>query len=613
MITPMKKLTLLLHEPDIQLITDQLKTWGVVHVQAGEKGKREEHIQLINEKAQYQNLIKKLGYHCPAGNQEMVSEGNIGELFAEATVLTDRETQLIKQLESLKKQLLVAEFWGYSNKELFDRLLEEDIRLRCFSARKALFEKQDFGESSVQIVQQDQSKVNFILIEKGQHVTLPFEEIHLPDSDANELKSEISVLSENLRICHESLRDLGKFIPIFESHLLAVTNKLADIQMQTGFDPMAEGNFCALIGWLPANQEIAIRNHLNDLPVAWSIAEPEKSDQVPVLLENHRVNKLFEPITKIFQLPNYFELDLTSFIAVFYPIFFAYCLGDAGYGLILFMVSYIGLLTFFKKQPGMARLGMILGSVTALMGIVKSGSVFGVETVNATKWPILAFLGNFVIIPDDQSFVFNAFNVAIMIGIVQLFVAISLAIYKKLRFKGLMYAWAPVGKLMIFAASLIWFLHSVQGLAGLSFWAHYVNWILISGIILFIVFNNPELNILTRIGSGILPLFFVFSNMLGDILSYVRLFALGVASAVLGLVVNQIGMQIWHTSGWGWIPGLIFLVFGHGLNMGLAILGAFVHPLRLTFVEFYNNVGFEGGGLTYHPFRNIEKEEIINK
>ncbi len=106
-------------------------------------------------------------------------------------------------------------------------------------------------------------------------------------------------------------------------------------------------------------------------------------------------------------------------------------------------------------------------------------------------------------------------------------------------------------------------------------------------------------------GSGLLPLFFIFTGIMGDVLSYVRLFALGVVSSVLGLVVNEIGMQIMSSSWWGILIGIIFLLFGHSLNLALAVLGAVVHPLRLTFVEFYNNAQFEGGGIEYKPFKNV--------
>ena len=110
----------------------------------------------------------------------------------------------------------------------------------------------------------------------------------------------------------------------------------------------------------------------------------------------------------------------------------------------------------------------------------------------------------------------------------------------------------------------------------------------------------------SRTASGVLPLFFILTGILGDVLSYVRLFALGVASSVLGLVVNQIGTTIMGDTWWGILLAIVFLLVGHGLNFALATLGAFVHPLRLTFVEFYNNANFEGGGVPYKPLRKIK-------
>src|SRR5690606_8582448 len=111
-----------------------------------------------------------------------------------------------------------------------------------------------------------------------------------------------------------------------------------------------------------------------------------------VILKNRKYPRIFESITKIFQLPNYYEFDLTPFIAVFYPIFFAYCLGDAGYGLVFFLISAIAVFTFLKKIKGVAMLGMVLGTITAIMGIVKSGTLFGIPLTQNTDIPVFNFL-----------------------------------------------------------------------------------------------------------------------------------------------------------------------------------------------------------------------------
>jgi V/A-type H+-transporting ATPase subunit I len=281
---------------------------------------------------------------------------------------------------------------------------------------------------------------------------------------------------------------------------------------------------------------------------------------------------------------------------------FAYCLGDAGYGLIFLVASLIGWFSFFKNTRSLALLGMILGLMTTVMGLVKSGSVFGIPT-NSQQWEVFEVLGKYVMVPDDRDFIFNAFNVALMIGVAQIFMGIFISIYNKFRYEHWTNAISQIGKLFI-VFGLIWiFLADMQEIVTLQQFGILRQILLVGGIILVLFFHDMTQALPARAASGLLPLFFIFTGVLGDILSYVRLFALGVASSVLGLVVNQIGMQIMENSWWGVIIGVVFLLFGHTLNFCIAVLGSFVHPLRLTFVEFYNNAQFKGGGKEYRPFR----------
>lgn len=125
----------------------------------------------------------------------------------------------------------------------------------------------------------------------------------------------------------------------------------------------------------------------------------------------------------------------------------------------------------------------------------------------------------------------------------------------------------------------------------------------VAGSFIFL-FNNLKRNIFINIGAGLWDTYNTATGLLGDTLSYIRLFALGISSAVLGLVFNDLAVNMS-----GDIPVvkqlvmLIILLFGHSVNLFMAGLGSFVHPMRLTFVEFYKNAGFEGGGKKYQPFR----------
>ena len=129
--------------------------------------------------------------------------------------------------------------------------------------------------------------------------------------------------------------------------------------------------------------------------------------------------------------------------------------------------------------------------------------------------------------------------------------------------------------------------------------------LVVSGIMILFL-NNLYRNVLTNFGIGLWNTYNMGTGLLGDLLSYIRLFALGISSAILGLVFNTMALSMS-----GNIPVLsiiimvFILAFGHSINLFMSGLGSFVHPLRLTFVEFYKNAGFSGGGTKYNPFRKI--------
>ena len=128
--------------------------------------------------------------------------------------------------------------------------------------------------------------------------------------------------------------------------------------------------------------------------------------------------------------------------------------------------------------------------------------------------------------------------------------------------------------------------------------------IISAGGFLILFFSDPRINVFARIGKGIWDVYSTVTGIFGDLLSYIRLFALGLSSAILGFVINDIGMQILGSSKiLGPVFFVIFLIIGHTLNILISSLGSFVHPMRLTFVEFYKSAGFMGGGEKYKPFR----------
>jgi len=602
-----KKISLLTYHREREKITSVLQELGVIHLEVDPTFMNEKVEALLLKKSKIEKVIDVVqdsaDIHGEIPDATALAERVTDQVLDQILALQHRKDALIQEREVLLKHKQKLEPWGNFKPEKLNRLSQAGVNVTFCVADHDNFNEFDFSQLTYQVIHRGPDQTFFVVLSIGEQPVLPFETIQLPSLALAEAKSQESSLDQKRKKINQKIRSYIPYLAPLKKALNLVEDDWM-LQMVNGsYQPYGEGTILFLTGWYPATMEERLLHYLKREKLPYTITEPTSEDSVPVLLKNPKYPKLFEPITKIFQLPGYYEMDLTPFIAVFYPILFAYCLGDAGYGLVLLLAALTGWFTFLKDGRNIATLGIILGLFTTVMGIVKSGSVFGIPIVDPEVSPFLQYLARYVVIPDDRGVVFNAFNVALMIGVVQILTGIIVSITNKIRYDGILASLSQVGKLLM-VVSLIWiFLADMQGNPALQPFENLRKIGLAAGILLVLFFHDLKLPLLSRIGSGILPLFFILTGILGDVLSYVRLFALGVASSVLGLVVNQIGMQIMGDAWWGVVIGVIFLVLGHSLNFALATLGAFVHPLRLTFVEFYNNAQFEGGGVAYRPFR----------
>lgn len=606
---PMKKISVLSFYRETKSVIDLLQDLGVVHIVLGDQDPSD-YEDLDSQRKRVDRAIEDLKRHTSGApiTRRAHDQKSTEELL---TAIEQTRVDLEKyssQMEVLGKERLRSEPWGTFTPDILQRLNENDVRIRYFEARKKEFLKFDTSDLVCEIIHQSADKVYFTVIEYGSDLSpIPFEEVGAP-VPLHQIDAEFKEAS---RYHDQRLSEVRSFTPYLEDLEDAkrkVEEKIEYIRVSKQFTINGNDKIDLISGWLPTKHEQKVCTVLNEQELGYQIENPSEGDVIPVILKNNAYTRIFETITRVFQLPKYYELDLTPIIAVFYPIFFAYCLGDAGYGVIVLGVSLAGWFTFMKGSRSIAMLGIILGTLTTFMGIIKSGSVFGLPLVDTSDVALFAYLSKYVLIPDDQTVVFNAFNVALMLGVLQIFVGIISSIINKIIYDSVKASLGQFGKLFIVIGVLILFLANMQDVAALQPYSAHGTVLLYVGIGMVLVFHDMSISIVPRVSSGLLPLFFIFTGILGDILSYVRLFALGVASSVLGLVVNQIGMQIMDGSILGAVLGVIFLLFGHTLNLALAILGAFVHPLRLTFVEFYNNAQFQGGGIEYKPFKKLNNE-----
>ncbi|MFO7951307.1 MAG: V-type ATP synthase subunit I [Bacillota bacterium] len=348
-------------------------------------------------------------------------------------------------------------------------------------------------------------------------------------------------------------------------------------------------NSFLLDGWVPVpvlgDLESAVDNETETAVLA--IRDPEPDENVPVLLHNSGPVEPYEVVTKLFSTPKKYELDPTPFMAPFFFLFFGICLSDAGYGIILGLLSFLMLRKLKLGQSGKQLLNLLLlGSFSALVFGLMFGGVFG----DLIDLPPLLFD------PLEEPMVMLVG--ALGIGLVQIYFGMGLQAYRNMK------AGEPLSALY---DQGFWFI-LLNSLILLFLGWPPAQWLAIASAAgLVLTQGRRQRSVVLKFFSGLMSLYNL-TQYLSDVLSYSRLFALGLASVVIGMVVNSVGDLV-AGSIIGSIALVIILVGGHFFNMIISSLSAYVHTSRLQYLEFFNKF-FEGGGRSFQPFR--EKNNYVD-
>lgn len=355
-----------------------------------------------------------------------------------------------------------------------------------------------------------------------------------------------------------------------------------------------------LQGWAPARDENALRNKLAKVTDAFSLEFNDigKDEVYPVAFSNHAIVRPFEMITKLYSMPVHTSMDSNAFMAPFFFTFFGIMLGDAAYGIILAVLG-----TYFTKKLKLKGDAARMGWLISLMGVATFiwgaffGSWFGDGGARIGITPILF---------DPMTNPMLMLGLCFGLGLIQVFTGMALRAWLNIK-RGLY--WDALFDQGLWYALIIGLLLMVTPFGTVG------SYLAIFGAVgLVLTQGRSQKNIFSKFTSGVMSLYNI-SAYLSDVLSYSRLFALGLATAVIGMVFNQLGAMLgasWFTL----IFAIPILLVGHVFNIAVSALGAYVHSSRLQYIEFFGKY-FEGGGRPFRPlgiktkFTEILEEEAI--
>ncbi|MBK6963522.1 MAG: V-type ATP synthase subunit I [Bacteroidales bacterium] len=586
----MKKYAFLVYHADYEAFLQKVREIGVVQVV--ESGN--ETTDTIQERYVLSSRISDLVRMLKARKQEpRAPEKAVDgiELINRLQELKSEQEKLTHHIAALNKEIAQAEPWGDFSPQLLSSIAKAGYKARFFSCPERKFDESWNSGYYISEISRKQSIIYFVLFqEKDQVADIDAEEMRIPEHSVNELLEHRLDIRKKLAETGRELDEMAAlYLPDLEK---AKTRVLSDAQYESVLLNTlreADDKLMILNGFVPETGETVLKSWLDETGYVYYTERPVPDDHPPVLLKNSRFAKLFEPIGSLFSLPSYNELDLTPFFAPFFMMFFGFCMGDVGYGLLLVLVGI-----FMKKRVAPAirpflTLAVYLGIATMFFGVV-TGTIAGFEM---EKIPMFGALKGRM--RSDQ----QIFYLALAIGLFQILFGLGIQAYSKYKQFGFAYAVSPLGIIIGVLALLDIALIKQGGIISKIF--------LYISLGMIVLWSDPNLGIFGRLGKGVWDLYGIITGIFGDTLSYIRLFALGASSGILGFVINSISLPLLDSIPvLGPILFVIVMVVGHGANLMLAGLGSFVHPMRLTFVEFYKNAGFIGGGKKYKPFSKNE-------
>ena len=604
MVAKMKKFTFLAFYRDYDAFLHDLRDLGLIHVAASDRQvvDNEQLDEFLVKLKQLREAQKILNRQIDKKSAAPLNEPDIERgktIPREIELIQNATASLNQQLQVSIKERELLRPWGNFDPENIERLRKAGYLLDFFIVPDNQYNPEWETTYDAVVVKRETSRTYFVTLTRNEKVAdeLNLESVKIPGISLTQLDGLIASLREKIQVQDQKLKALAAELPSLKAAIGDIEQRMNYTRVHQSGTSLADDKLMLLQGWAPADNQREISDYLELKAVYFDVADPTPDDEVPIKFKNNKFARLFEPIAELYMLPKYNEIDLTPYFAPFYMVFFGLSLGDVGYGLFLFTAATLAKILQKSKlstsMKAILSLVQVLGASTMVTGLL-TGGFFGFALYDL-DWPIVQALKEKAFFDNNRMFMLS-----LVLGVVQVLFGMCMKVFNRIKQQGFKYSLSTVGWIVLLVSFIVAAL--LPNALPMFGTVHLI--VLIPAALLIYFYNSPDKNPFLNLGIGLWDTYNMATGLLGDVLSYVRLFALGLSGGILASVFNSLaaGMSPDNAIAKPIVYVLIFLI-GHAINIFMNTLGAIVHPVRLTFVEFYKNSEFEGGGKKYSPFR----------
>jgi len=637
MIEKMQKVSIVVLNREREEALKNLRKLGLVHLEPleGSSETLAAYKEALNNAVVSESILGEVKLPKTKGKKTVftLTNENAVKLCAEIVAEADRKKQLLDEISADVSELDRFALWGDVNPDDFAYLKEKGICLKLYEVPANKYLEID-DEIETILVNNDKKSVRFLLLsesnERPANLLPEAFEVPFPRCSTNELVKEIEAYKKEISAIEDNKVKKAVYLNAIKDFKKKLEYDIEFENVSAGMGKEAAGseNDLAWIqGYVPELNMAEFKNFAakNDWAVAWQ--EPDNPDEVPTKLKNNKLVSMIYPLTDFLgTVPGYAEYDISGWFLLFFTIFFGMIFGDGGYGLLVtvaFVVMTLVNVFKGKKVPALYPLAILLGVATAVWGMVTC-TWFGLDVKYLPDWLVGLSIPQISNACKDQTWMpFWCEGTGVeglttdkflmiwcfSLALVQLSVAHIKAIIRNIKslkalgdFGSMIQLWGMLYVvLMMVVDGEIFNLNVVIG--GVPVGMVCVGLVAV-GFVLSFVFANYEGSIKDSVMSSVKNIISVLLgvvNVFSDIVSYIRLWAVGLAGAAISQTVNEMaGPMLGHFI--FFIFAIILLVFGHGLNMILNLLSVIVHGVRLNTLEFSTHLGMSWSGFKYEPF-----------